>query len=886
EITCEGADIFLEWRHICDGITQCQNGADEIDCHHLEFHKCERDEFQCRNGMCIPIEFAFDAALDCMDGSDEQQLNELYKRYYDCSKRSTFECDDRLCHKDQFSCGNGECVPWSSVLNHNIGCQNSRHLAYICEPYNPTDSRSEQPGICKETMKPILPLTNTSNCLQTLRYLLQPNGVNLLSELAVKNMKGRCENHIIYSEQNAFFPGLKVVYNRSRIEAFYSKPSNSQKRIAKAPDLYYFSGDIACDGISLSIHEKIWFNPQELKEFTSSYPFFPLFHLICEKVMNKSASDRQTHKEQVPSLTSLSYHCKNTSDRISLRRVNDGYIDCLYADDERHPDYPMTELFRYRCQTVTSPSQYVSYSKLGDGVDNCADGSDEISKELRWSSFKCDVNDAYACWVFQGDQFRENRIKDARFHFHRHCDSVWDSMDGQDEKNCLHWICDPGLYKCNRTGQCIELKYFCDGEFDCDDGEDEINCSMPYKPWDLEMECNKSTEFFCITDKYVENQTLHRPCIPHSQVGDSHIDCIGARDERNVASCPDHRMVGDRFLCDNGNRCIHYMALCNGIKDCADETDESICYWNDGWCYPGQFPCADRKGCKSMRCNNDIRCSDKSHRFWCPNTNNENYIYRSSKDRLVIDNKKRCYSQSESRIELSVKLSPSDHQAIAKARESPVLFFYCNRGLYLRAAESSKLYCFCPPTFYGDRCQFSSRRVAIQLRFDRRHRLDLPIILNVLISLILNDSVIVDHRFFLHEDKEYPSKITTILVYPRPKPQGIYSVRIEAYHSTELIHFWEYPLAGDYPTIRQQILIPPLSSFPLVRTIKTRDFRDNIGLPPEIGLLSTFKPNTHSIETTMYLLFINCSNAIRNFSVDLDLYPQMFRITYILINTN
>ena len=81
-------------------------------------------------------------------------------------------------------------------------------------------------------------------------------------------------------------------------------------------------------------------------------------------------------------------------------------------------------------------------------------------------------------------------------------------------------------------------------------------------------------------------------------------------------------------------------------------------------------------------------------------------------------------------------------------------------------------------------------------------------------------------------------------------------------------------LEGDYPTVRQQILIQSLTSFPLTQKIKTRDNRNNIGTRPEIGLLFTFESNTYSIETTMHLLFINCSNAIRNFSVDLDLQPQ------------
>lgn len=36
-IICPGADMFLEWRHICDGFTQCENGADELHCYLLEF---------------------------------------------------------------------------------------------------------------------------------------------------------------------------------------------------------------------------------------------------------------------------------------------------------------------------------------------------------------------------------------------------------------------------------------------------------------------------------------------------------------------------------------------------------------------------------------------------------------------------------------------------------------------------------------------------------------------------------------------------------------------------------------------------------------------------------------------------------------------------------
>ncbi|CAF4151727.1 unnamed protein product, partial [Adineta steineri] len=812
-IICPGADMFLEWRHICDGFTQCANGADELDCHLLEFFKCETDEFQCRNGMCIPIEFAFDATPDCMDRSDEQALDVLHKKYHHCATQSSFECDDQLCHKDQFSCGNGECVPWSAILNDQKDCGNFRDIAYICETSNLVlATRGEWPSICKQTMELVPPLTDSSDCRQTLGHLLQTHPSRQLRDLASINLRTRCDDLILYLEQNAFFPGLKIIYNRSRIEIFISNPSNLDKHIPKTPDLYYFTGVIVCDRISFNVSEKIWFSHQELQELTS-YPFFTLSHLICQKIINQSLSNIKTENNLDSSISPSFYRCKNTSDRLSLRRINDGYIDCLYGDDERNSDYSMTHLFRYQCQTVTSPSQYVSYAKLGDGVDDCADASDEVSNEIRWSTFKCDTNDNYACWVFQGDQFGENRLKDVRLHFHRYCDSNWDLMDGQDEKNCSDWICDPGLYKCNRTGQCIERKSFCDGEFDCGDGEDEVNCTQISQKWKFALNCTNLTEYFCITDEFIKNQSLNRSCIYWHRVGDGHIDCIGARDERNVASCPDHRMVGDRFWCDNGRKCINYIAVCNGIKDCVDETDESICYWNTGYCRAGQFSCADRNGCKSTRCTAQITCTDKSHQFWCPISTSENYVYRSSKDRPVIDNKKRCYNQLESHTKLLISASSSNHQV--KALVDPYL--YCNRGFHLQVVTSSEFFCFCPLTFYGDRCQFNSRRVAIRLRFDRRQRSDLPLILNVLVMLLLNESIVVDHRFFVDEAKEYSSKSMTHLIYPRPKPPGIYSVRIETYHSTELIHFWEYPVSPlDFlPVLRiTKVLRFPVRSFP------------------------------------------------------------------------
>ncbi|UJR12145.1 hypothetical protein I4U23_016322 [Adineta vaga] len=1029
-IICTNAHIFLEWRHICDGITQCSNGADEYQCDLLEFYECEKGEFQCRNGMCISIEFVFDAMPDCMDASDEQSTEEMHALYYRCPGKTSVNCDNRLCQKDQFSCGNGECIPWVSIFEDDKGCINRRQAAYICDTMDYKKEVSEElVGLCTETIRKLSALTNTSSCLQSLGHLLRIRFDKKLRQIALENIKERCEQLILYSNKNAYFPGLHIVYNRSNIEKFYEEPKNLAKYIRRTPHSYYFTGEIKCNGVQINISDKFWFTHQERQQLTF-YPFFPLSHLLCQRFGNQSLNQFYVTNSHSSLLSSPYYQCKNTSDRLSLRRINDGYIDCLYGDDERNLNYPVNQLFRYQCQTVTYPSQYVSYSKLGDGIDDCIDGSDEISRELNWSHFKCDLNDRYECWVFQGGQFNNDRIRNVRLHFHRYCDTMWDMMDGNDERNCSKWICDEGLIKCNQTGQCIEREYLCDGDFDCDDGEDEINCRPPRELWTFESKCDKKFEYFCITKQYMKDQNSSHPCIFWSQVGDGQIDCIGARDERNVLSCPvDHRMIGDRFLCDNRTKCIDHQAICNGIRDCMDGTDETICYWNLDKCLPGNFPCANGSiRCINSRCKSNPTCTDKSHRFWCPNPSNNNAVYRSQKYRSIFDDKSRCYDHSQSQMKHMIAARSTEHRIRDRLAESSTYYMYCNKGFYLRENHSSKILCFCPLTFYGDRCQYDSRRVTIRIRFDRWHRDDLPTVLDVLLILLLNDSQILDHNFLTDENKEYPSKNDIYLIYPRPKPAGIYSIRIEVYHSAQFLHFWEYlvspldflpvfriakvlrfpdhsfpwyclqnncqnngtcyqseknrflcvcprpwkgkfceiqmdhircstnslaraenicvcqhgymrphcfvenrkclrvicksnetciprsdlpihrymcicnttnckpdrpiivlnrqepnespfliqllQLTGNYPTIRHQILIQPLTSFPLIKTIKTRDKRDYIGPLPEIGLLYSFESYTNSIQSTLYLLFINCTNNLRNFTIDLDLQAQ------------
>ncbi|CAF1682295.1 unnamed protein product, partial [Adineta ricciae] len=113
----------LDWREICDGKRDCDDGVDEPqECLEREANECLEGYYRCHNGQCIPDKFYQDDDRlnpDCSDWTDV--IDALDENT--CYRDSTFSCEERTCSKEKiFPLGNGACRSMLYIFrlsNHN-----------------------------------------------------------------------------------------------------------------------------------------------------------------------------------------------------------------------------------------------------------------------------------------------------------------------------------------------------------------------------------------------------------------------------------------------------------------------------------------------------------------------------------------------------------------------------------------------------------------------------------------------------------------------------------------------------------------------------------------------------------------------------------------------
>ncbi|CAF3619955.1 unnamed protein product [Rotaria socialis] len=140
----------------------------------------------------------------------------------------------------------------------------------------------------------------------------------------------------------------------------------------------------------------------------------------------------------------------------------------------------------------------------------------------------------------------------------------------------------------------------------------------------------------------------------------------------------------------------------------------------------------------------------------------------------------------------------------------------CNRGVAGNKksfdVSQSFVHCFCPPSYYGNRCEFMSDRLTVFISFKNQTNgssTGVIKILALLVVLINHTSTVLDRHevHFTSTLDNYKEKQKFYFIYPRPHQLRSnthnYTVRFEAYqlHENESIEFlavWIYPVSFNF----------------------------------------------------------------------------------------
>uniref|UniRef100_A0A915ES29 Neurotransmitter-gated ion-channel transmembrane domain-containing protein n=1 Tax=Ditylenchus dipsaci TaxID=166011 RepID=A0A915ES29_9BILA len=363
--------------------------------------------------------------------------------------------------------------------------------------------------------------------------------------------------------------------------------------------------------------------------------------------------------------------------RDHMEWVNDSYSApepmIFQSSSVLPPNITACKGFGFAC--TNEPSHVIATYQRCDGIEQCADGSDEMDCHRCQTTLSCAAND------------QEKPIKCLRGDMI--CDGKQDCANGADEKAYCHEICPEDQRKCKNANICLSDNMICDGDAHCPDGEDEKGCSeckngaklckplstcipsgscvmaiwtvlMPQTSLAVIARHVQETPKPCVMVKSkcvwisresaMESVTVRTVKCADGIVYDWLYACSGMVEpcdgycrECNPQTSFDCHLHSSTNASSSLTKCVHRSKVCDGKNDCGNNADEEDCGCNK----PGMIKCASqtfagRDSCysKDQKCDGYNDCPGGEDELNCAECNRDSFLCSDDKKCILIT--KRC----------------------------------------------------------------------------------------------------------------------------------------------------------------------------------------------------------------------------------------------------
>ncbi|CAF3417813.1 unnamed protein product [Rotaria socialis] len=209
--------------------------------------------------------------------------------------------------------------------------------------------------------------------------------------------------------------------------------------------------------------------------------------------------------------------------------------------------------------------------------------------------------------------------------------------------------------------QCDNHYTHCNGVWNCPNGADEVACKT--------SRCS-SNQHPCLSSR-----TYQPIYVSLNQTGNDVIDYLGSYDERSYCREVYPTQPKYRYKCQNSSECVSAGLVCR---------------------FSDHYPKDDNRN----KCRSIVR--DK---------NLDNYrttLFDYEMDLSVFQTSKKKRNQRETIKEITnLNISPA--------------WFCNNRGIPIYNHVRHEYACLCPPSHYGNRCQYQNQRIRLTIRFDKEN---------------------------------------------------------------------------------------------------------------------------------------------------------------------